>query len=198
MLDALAEFTKSLLIPGTLTFLLFVLTIGLGLAYGPRRTRRFSLPLLTVLAISYWLAGIPAIADTVATRFHAANSRLATREDLAGIRAIVVLGAGIRTSYSVAGHTMVVPDPQTIYNAVEAARIYHLLDDQLPVVASGGRQDGAEVEFVTITRFDDMAAVRAFAGEDYELAVIAPDARPLLTHYDARSVHYETVFTLDD
>jgi hypothetical protein len=40
--------------------------------------------------------------------------------------------------------------------------------------------------------------VRAFAGEDYELAVIAPDARPILAHYDARSVHYETVFTLDD
>ena len=59
------------------------------------------------------------------------------------------------------------------------------------------RRDGAEVEFVTITRFDDMAAVRAFAGDDYELAVIAPDARPILAHYDARSVHYETVFTLD-
>ena len=59
------------------------------------------------------------------------------------------------------------------------------------------RRDGAEVEFVTITRFDDMNAVRAFAGEDYELAVIAPGARPLLTHYDARSAHYETAFTLD-
>jgi len=30
------------------------------------------------------------------------------------------------------------------------------------------------------------------------LAVIAPDARPILAHYDARSVHYETVFTLND
>ena len=60
------------------------------------------------------------------------------------------------------------------------------------------RRDGAEVEFVTITRFDDMAAVRAFAGDDYELAVIAPDARSILAHYDARSVHYETVFTLND
>jgi len=27
------------------------------------------------------------------------------------------------------------------------------------------RRDGAEEEFVTITRFDDLAAVRAFAGE---------------------------------
>jgi antibiotic biosynthesis monooxygenase (ABM) superfamily enzyme len=59
------------------------------------------------------------------------------------------------------------------------------------------RRDGAEVEFVTITRFDDMDAVRAFAGDDYERAVIAPAARPILTHYDERSTHYETAFTLD-
>jgi len=59
------------------------------------------------------------------------------------------------------------------------------------------RQYGTEVEFVTITRFDDMDAVRAFAGEDYETAVISPHARPILAHYDARSVHYETAFTLD-
>lgn len=59
------------------------------------------------------------------------------------------------------------------------------------------RTAGAEVEFVTITRFDDLDAVRAFAGADYEDAVIAPDARPLLTHYDARSAHYETAFSID-
>lgn len=59
------------------------------------------------------------------------------------------------------------------------------------------RPDGAEVEFVTITRFDDMNAVRAFAGEDYERAVIAPDAHPLLTRFDERSVHYQTAFSVD-
>lgn len=146
MFDALAELTKSLLIPGTLTFLLFVLTIGLGFAYGPQRTRRLALPLLTALALSYWVASIPAIADVVATRFHAADSGLATSETLTGIRAIVVLGAGIRSSYPAGGHTMVVPDPQTVYNAVEGARISRLFEHQLPVVASGGRQDGAEPE----------------------------------------------------
>ena len=59
------------------------------------------------------------------------------------------------------------------------------------------RRDGGEEEFVTITRFDDMDAVRAFAGEDYTRAVIAPDARPLLTHYDEHSVHYNTAFAVD-
>lgn len=57
------------------------------------------------------------------------------------------------------------------------------------------RDDGDEVEFVTITLFDDLDAVRAFAGPDYERAVLAPGARALLTRCDARSKHYETVLT---
>ncbi len=55
-----------------------------------------------------------------------------------------------------------------------------------------------EVEFVTITQFTDFHAVKAFAGEDYERAVIAPGAGPLLTHYDERSAHYETLLTPSD
>jgi heme-degrading monooxygenase HmoA len=55
-----------------------------------------------------------------------------------------------------------------------------------------------EVEFVTITQFIDMQAVRQFAGADYERAVIAPGAGALLTHYDERSAHYETLLTPAD
>lgn len=54
-----------------------------------------------------------------------------------------------------------------------------------------------EVEFVTITLFDSLDAVREFAGEDYEVAVILPEAHRLLSHFDARSAHYETMFQLD-
>jgi heme-degrading monooxygenase HmoA len=58
------------------------------------------------------------------------------------------------------------------------------------------RDDGDEVEFVTVTLFDSLDAVRAFAGADYTKAVIHEDARRLLTRYDERSVHYETVVRL--
>jgi len=47
-----------------------------------------------------------------------------------------------------------------------------------------------EVEFVTIMWFDDLKAVRAFAGEDYEVAVVPPHARALLSRFDERSQHY--------
>ena len=48
-----------------------------------------------------------------------------------------------------------------------------------------------EVEFVTVMWFDSLDAVRIFAGEDYEVAVVPPKARAILAHFDARSQHYE-------
>jgi len=57
------------------------------------------------------------------------------------------------------------------------------------------RNVGNEVEFVTMTLFDDLDAVRGFAGEDYTRAVIHEEAGRLLTHYDEHSAHYETVLT---
>ena len=48
-----------------------------------------------------------------------------------------------------------------------------------------------EVEFITIMWFDSVDAVREFAGEDHEVAVIPPRARALLSRFDARSQHYE-------
>jgi len=48
-----------------------------------------------------------------------------------------------------------------------------------------------EIEFITIMEFDDWDAVRAFGGEDYEVAVVPPKARALLSRFDARSQHYE-------
>lgn len=48
-----------------------------------------------------------------------------------------------------------------------------------------------EVEFVTIMSFDNLEAVRQFAGQDYEAAIVPQKARALLTRFDQRSQHYE-------
>lgn len=53
------------------------------------------------------------------------------------------------------------------------------------------RDVGDMVEFVTIMWFDSLDAVRVFAGQDYEVAVVPPAARALLARFDARSAHYE-------
>jgi hypothetical protein len=48
-----------------------------------------------------------------------------------------------------------------------------------------------EVEFVTIMWFDTMEAVRAFAGENYEIAIVSPQAKVLLARFDEFALHYQ-------
>ena len=54
------------------------------------------------------------------------------------------------------------------------------------------RRDGDEVAFVTLTRFDSLDAVRAFAGDDFEVPVLEPQALALLSRRDEHAVHYDT------
>jgi antibiotic biosynthesis monooxygenase (ABM) superfamily enzyme len=54
------------------------------------------------------------------------------------------------------------------------------------------RRDGDEVAFVTLTRFESLDAIRAFAGDDYEVPVLEPQAVALLSRYEERAAHFET------
>jgi heme-degrading monooxygenase HmoA len=46
-------------------------------------------------------------------------------------------------------------------------------------------------EFATIMWFDDLDAVKAFVGEEYEVAHVPERARAVLSRFDERSAHYE-------
>jgi heme-degrading monooxygenase HmoA len=54
---------------------------------------------------------------------------------------------------------------------------------------------GDEVELISITFFDDLDAVRRFAGPTYETAVVADPARRVLLRYDPTVTHHEVTFT---
>jgi heme-degrading monooxygenase HmoA len=56
------------------------------------------------------------------------------------------------------------------------------------------RELGDEIEFMTVTRFDSIDAVREFAGDDYEQAVISDEAHRLLSSFDERVAIYELAF----
>ena len=53
------------------------------------------------------------------------------------------------------------------------------------------REDLEEVEFIVITRFETLDAVRNFAGENYEDCVVPPEARAILSRFDLKARHYE-------
>jgi heme-degrading monooxygenase HmoA len=55
------------------------------------------------------------------------------------------------------------------------------------------REAGDEMEFITLLRFETLDAVKIFAGEDYEMPVIPPDARKLLKRFSEQSRHYKIV-----
>src|SRR5919198_2535065 len=53
------------------------------------------------------------------------------------------------------------------------------------------RNVGNEVEFVTIMLWESLDAIKAFAGPNYEAAVVPEERQRFLTRWDERSAHYE-------
>jgi hypothetical protein len=55
------------------------------------------------------------------------------------------------------------------------------------------RDVGGEVELVSVTYFVDLEAVRGFAGDSYETAVVADGARAVLSRFEETVRHYDVV-----
>lgn len=58
------------------------------------------------------------------------------------------------------------------------------------------RDEGGEVAFTSITWFTDLDAVRRFAGDDYERAVVEDDAQAALSRWDERVSHHEVAVSV--
>lgn len=56
------------------------------------------------------------------------------------------------------------------------------------------READGEVTFLAITLWDSLAAIQAFSGPDPEVAIVAPDARAVLTAFDDFARHYEVAY----
>jgi heme-degrading monooxygenase HmoA len=58
------------------------------------------------------------------------------------------------------------------------------------------KDDGQEVMFTSVTFFNDIDAVRGFAGEDYEQAIVEETARRALSRWDERVSHHDVAVDL--
>ncbi|MEW6400871.1 MAG: antibiotic biosynthesis monooxygenase [Chloroflexota bacterium] len=92
-------------------------------------------------------------------------------------------------------HGYTTPENADVYENLLKQEIFlGIRDRQIPgfqEIQLLRRDLGLEVEFITIMWFDSLEAVKAFAGEDYEAAVVPPRARAILARFDERSQHYE-------
>ena len=57
------------------------------------------------------------------------------------------------------------------------------------------RDDGGETEFITLSMWDSRDAIKAFAGEDIEAAVLYPEDEKFLLD-ESTTTHYEVVDTV--
>jgi heme-degrading monooxygenase HmoA len=80
------------------------------------------------------------------------------------------------------------------------AYVAHLRETTFPALAAMPGHRGAyvlrrasagAVQFTVITLWDSLDAIRRFAGDDPEVAVVPPDAQSLLVSYDRRAVHWD-------
>jgi heme-degrading monooxygenase HmoA len=55
------------------------------------------------------------------------------------------------------------------------------------------RRIGDRIEFLVLTKWRSMDAVRAFAGADAGKAIVEPGAVAALADFDDRAQHYETI-----
>ena len=55
------------------------------------------------------------------------------------------------------------------------------------------RAEGEVTHFITLTFWDSLDSIRAFAGEDLEKAKYYPEDAAFLLEYEPRVVHYEVV-----
>ena len=58
------------------------------------------------------------------------------------------------------------------------------------------REQGGEIEIVTMTFFDRLEDVKGFAGEQYEVANVDPVAQGMLSRYDKTVTHFEVALDL--
>src|SRR5690242_3571478 len=137
MLDATAEALKAFLLPGSPWPLLLLATVCalLGLLV-LRRARALAIVLAAVCA-TYWLGSLPAISNGLATGFGRLPFKPITSEQLQGVQAIVVLGAGAN-SFESGGRVVTTPSEQTALNALEGVRVFMLANRGVDVIASGG------------------------------------------------------------
>ena len=58
------------------------------------------------------------------------------------------------------------------------------------------RDAGDEVEFVTLTLWESIDAIKTLVGQDHEQAYVPAEARDVLKRFDETSLHYDLVLRI--
>ncbi|HKY22134.1 MAG TPA: YdcF family protein [Vicinamibacterales bacterium] len=125
---------KDAFVPGTSTFFLLAASVGTLLLYRKKHNGRAGRLLLTALVLFYWILSTPILAVPLVRILSPEYPPVQTAADARGATAIVVLGAGMET-YRSRGATLQAGNREHSLRALEAARVYHVLDKPWVIVS---------------------------------------------------------------
>src|SRR5580765_2310495 len=135
----LVTFVKQFLIPGSLTFLIAGLVVGLALLSAGPMAALWGRAWLAALLVLYWLLSLPAVSHALLDWLQQGYKTLATPHDAHGANVLVVVGNGCvhYTAGPFASHQLT---RRSTFCAFEAARLYPLIRPDW-IIATGGSGD---------------------------------------------------------
>jgi uncharacterized SAM-binding protein YcdF (DUF218 family) len=135
-MGSIAGLVKTILVPGSISFLALGLVIGVALLYGTQSMQRWARRWLTLLLALYGFLSTPLGAGMLAAPLIRQYSALHSRDEARGADTVVVLSVSSDV-YRANGQAVAEMGKATAFNALEAARVYRLLGTPR-VIASGG------------------------------------------------------------
>ncbi len=133
-MHSLVELIKAGFLPGSTTFLMFSLAIGVLLLLLGRKTRRWGIGWLIALLLGYVVLSLPVVAGALESAL--ADGYQPSADQAKGAQLIVVLAGGSET-YWANGREVDSLGEAGALRALEAVRVYRLLGAP-QVIASGG------------------------------------------------------------
>ena len=127
---------KSLLVPGSIPFLIIALIPGVLLMFRRRDGGRAGKVWVTLLVLLYWMMSTPVTAVALVDLLTPDIPPVMSKADAQGATAIVLLGAGMDVYRSRDG-SYGAPTREGSLRVLEAARLYKVLGG-VPIIATGG------------------------------------------------------------
>ena len=144
-MDLPIEFLKAYFIPGSETFLLLGLLVGVILIYSSASTRKLGDALLGALAVLYLLLSMPIVARGLEHALLDGSQPIREATEASGAQTIVVLAGGSATYRANGGEINELSDATSL-RVLEAVRLFKLLGET-DVLVSGG--SGEELGMLT-------------------------------------------------
>jgi uncharacterized SAM-binding protein YcdF (DUF218 family) len=135
-MDGFIQIIKDYFIPGSATFLVIGLAIGVILLYIGERTRRWGRIWLTALAVGYWIISTPLGAKALEAGLSVGYKPVEASEELENVDAVIILGGGSINLKS-RGEIITLLITESALRTMEGIRVYELLDDPLIIVSGG-------------------------------------------------------------